>query len=62
MAQQVEDPTLSLLWLWSQLWHGFDPWSRTSTCLGHSQKTKQNKSKKTLGEYDYDIYRIFKMN
>ena len=24
-AQQVK--VLSLMWLWSQLWHGFDPWS-----------------------------------
>ena len=26
MVQQVKDPVLSLLWLWLQLWHGFDFW------------------------------------
>ena len=24
--QQVKDPPLSILCLWLQLWHGFDPW------------------------------------
>lgn len=28
MAQQVKDLVLSLLWLWLQLWYGFDPWPR----------------------------------
>ena len=28
MAQQVKDPVLSLLWLWSRLWHRFDPWPK----------------------------------
>ena len=27
-AQWVKDPALSLLWLWSLLWHRFDPWPR----------------------------------
>ena len=27
MAQRVKDPVLSPLWLWLQLWHGFDPWA-----------------------------------
>ena len=26
MAQQFEDPALSLLWLWLQLWLGFSHW------------------------------------
>ena len=26
MAQWIKDPTLSQLWLWLQLQHGFDPW------------------------------------
>ena len=26
MAQRVKDPILSLLWLESFLWRGFDPW------------------------------------
>ena len=25
MVQHVKDPELSLLWLWLQLWHRFDP-------------------------------------
>ena len=28
MTQQVKDLELSLLWLWSLLWWGFDPWLR----------------------------------
>ena len=28
VVQQVKDPVLSLLWLVSPLWHGFDPWPR----------------------------------
>ena len=28
MAQWVKDPALSLLWLWLELWRGFDPWPR----------------------------------
>ena len=26
VAQQAEDPALSLLWLRPLLWHGFNPW------------------------------------
>ena len=26
VAQSTKDPALSLLWLWSLLWCGFDPW------------------------------------
>ena len=33
MAQQVKDLALSLLWLWFQLWYGFEPWPRNS---GHA--------------------------
>ena len=28
MAQEVKEPALSLLWLRSLLWCGFDPWPR----------------------------------
>ena len=28
MVQQVKDPVLSLQWLRSLLWHGFDSWPR----------------------------------
>ena len=27
-AHEVKEPVLSLLWLWLQLWHRFDPWPR----------------------------------
>ena len=27
MAQQIKDPVLSQLWLGSQLWHRFHPWT-----------------------------------
>ena len=40
MAPQVWDPVLSLLWLWSLLWHGFGPGLRTSTCCGRGKQTK----------------------
>ena len=26
VARWVKDLVLSLLWLWSLLWHGFNPW------------------------------------
>lgn len=26
MDQQINDPALSLAWLWLQLGHGFNPW------------------------------------
>ena len=32
MAQQVKEPMLSLLWLWLQLWHGFDSWAQELPC------------------------------
>jgi len=28
VTQWVKDLALSLLWLWLELWHGFDPWAR----------------------------------
>ena len=33
MAQQVKDPALSLLWLRSLLWRGFNPWPGNSPML-----------------------------
>ena len=39
MAQEVKDPALSLQWLGSLLWPGFDPWP------GNFRMPKQNKTK-----------------
>ena len=36
-----KDLALSLLWLGSLLWHGFNNGPGTSTCLGCSQKKKK---------------------
>ena len=41
MAQWVEDPALSLLWLRSLLWHEFAPGPGTYTYCGHNQKRKK---------------------
>ena len=51
MPWQVEDPALSLLWLWSLLWCGFDPW------LGVAKKKKKKTakiSKKPGHDFNYD--------
>lgn len=39
MAQWDKDSVLSLKWLGSLWWHGFDPGLETSTCHGHGQPT-----------------------
>ena len=44
MASQVKDLALSLLWLWSLLSHGFDPWSGNFCMLQMQPKTKQNET------------------
>ena len=41
VAQWVKDPALSLLWLWLQLWHGFDPWPR-NFCMPQAQPERKN--------------------
>ena len=38
MAQPVKEPALSLQWLRSMLWCGFNPWPGTSTGCGRGQK------------------------
>ena len=43
MAQQVKDLTLSLLWLWSQLWPRFDP---RALELLHATGTAKKKERK----------------
>ena len=43
-AEQVKD-LVSLLWLWLQLWYGFNSWPETSACCRWTKK-KQNKKKK----------------
>ena len=41
MAHWIKDLALSLLWLRSLLWPGFDPWPwGTSACHHRSQKQK----------------------
>ena len=45
VAQQVQDPALSLQWLRSLLWHKFDPWPR-SFRVPWVQPTKRKKKKK----------------
>ena len=46
VAQQFKDLVLSLQWLRSLLWHGFDPWTRKFPILRvqPKRKTKQNKT------------------
>lgn len=48
MAHWVKDPTLSLKWLRSLLWHGFDPGLGTNTSLGHGQEKRKRKEKRKL--------------
>ena len=47
MAQQVKDPVLSLLWLWLQLWHRFDPWPG-NFCMPWARPKKVTKHKSGL--------------
>ena len=55
MVQQFKDPVLSLLWLWLQLWHMFDPWPGKFPMLqvqpkkptSPQKKKKQNPKKNT---------------
>ena len=44
MAQQVKDPTLSLLWLGSLLWHRFNPWPWNFYMLQVEPKEKKKKN------------------
>ena len=46
MVQCVKDLVLSLLWLESLLWCGFDPWPGNLCMLRYSQKKKEKKKKK----------------
>ena len=41
MAQQVQDPVLSLQQLRSLLWHGFDPWPGNFCMLWLRKKKKK---------------------
>ena len=47
MAQWVKDLVLSLLWLGSLLWHGFNPWPGN---FRMPQVWPKKKKKKGLGE------------
>ena len=46
MAQQVNDPVLSLLWLRSLLWLGFDPWPQE---IPHAKGAAKKKKKEGGG-------------
>ena len=48
MAQQVKDPGLSLLWLWFQLWHRFDPWAQEPPHAPGVAKKKKNTKLKLM--------------
>ena len=61
MAQQVKDPTLSLLWLGSQLWCGFDPWPGNILIIHMLRtwpKSKKKKKKKKSLFYFFYIYAL----
>ena len=48
VAHQVKDPVLSLLWLWLQLWCGFNPWPRNFYMpWAWPKKKKKNTKPKT---------------
>ena len=52
MAQQVKDPVLSLLWLWLQLWRGFNQLAQElRPAAGMAKKKKRKKKKKLDGTY-----------
>ena len=46
VAQQVMDPELSLLWLMSLLWHGFNPtpWAQQFPHAAGGDKKKKKKN------------------
>ena len=46
MARWVKDLVLSLLWLRSLLWFGFDPWLENFCLLSVQPKKKKKKRKK----------------
>ena len=43
LVQWVKDPTLSLQWPWSLLWHGFDPWPGNLHMASGAAKKKKKK-------------------
>ena len=45
-----EGSLLSLLWLRSLLWHGFDPGPGTSACCGCSQRKEKKRERNNLSE------------
>ena len=50
MAQRIKDQALSLHWLESLLWHGFNPWPKNFCMLWMLEK-KKKKKKKLFSEY-----------
>ena len=45
MVQWVKDPALSLLWLWLQLWRGFNSWPGNFRILQVWPKTFRKEKK-----------------
>ena len=43
MVRWVKNLVLSLLWLWLQLWHRFDPWPRNFHMLQAKKKKKKER-------------------
>lgn len=58
VAQQVEDPLLSLLRLGLLLWQGFDSWPGNSPMPWCGQKKKKKFNIEMMSSYD-DVYSPF---
>ena len=55
VAQGVKDLMFSLQWLWSLLWHWFNPYSRNS----HMPQVQPKKKKRTYTCLAHHIYFYF---
>ena len=52
MAQQVKNPALTLLWLRSLLWHGFNLWPKNHHLCVQSKKKKDTNELICITEKD----------
>ena len=65
MAQWVKDAVSSLQWLWSLLWHRFDPWPGNFHTLQAWPKNQQTKQKivhsptTVAYKYTFDFFFFF---
>ena len=56
MAQQVKDLALSLQWLESLVWHGFDPWPRNFHMpRAQTKKKKERKAERKRNPYPISV-------